>query len=526
MRALRRAPALAAALLLAGCSVDVEGAPCRVPWQGGDCPDGQACGNDLRCSTRALSCAAAGAHCVPGAQSECVAVPVDAGPDHVASRHCTAEDPVCGLRVVEDCTARQGMVCGQRDAAAALCECPDATGPIALVADATLGSPDARRPPFPRGVGPPECRFGNLWDAMEWTSILFGVGGASVTATGVFTRRADNSWPLTVGTSKTLRAAAGAAPVLRVDPQGVSTSGDTSQALIVVQGVLDGLAVEGATSVATGVKLRCGAGVPEVRNVAVRGGGTLTFGIVVGGIGGPGNACGGMVVNARVTGADTGLSLEPDPTGLATVLGGIFSGNRDGIRLRRGTMTIDADPATSTTKVRVEGNSGRGVVLDYNSAASVFDATLRLLDIDGNGREGIAWEANSLPSAAKLRFRSCTIHGNFKTATGDTAGGVSLPAEATSISLLELTGSSIWSNGGAQLSLFASPTVAAFGTDACGADANWIGGCGEAISISNPSATWLDVYGTYFSTLNGNVRRAAGSLSCVRTDFPSPPTCE
>ena len=48
--------ALAAALLaLAGCKVEVEGAPCSVPGQGADCPSGQACGNDLRCSMAAAS---------------------------------------------------------------------------------------------------------------------------------------------------------------------------------------------------------------------------------------------------------------------------------------------------------------------------------------------------------------------------------------------------------------------------------------------------------------------------------------
>jgi hypothetical protein len=46
--------ALATALLLAGCQVDLEGAACAVPGSSDQCPSGQRCGVDLRCSSSPL----------------------------------------------------------------------------------------------------------------------------------------------------------------------------------------------------------------------------------------------------------------------------------------------------------------------------------------------------------------------------------------------------------------------------------------------------------------------------------------
>jgi hypothetical protein len=59
---MRCAGAILLALALAACGVDVEGAPCATPGEITNCPTGQACGADLRCSVKALDCA----KCVPG----------------------------------------------------------------------------------------------------------------------------------------------------------------------------------------------------------------------------------------------------------------------------------------------------------------------------------------------------------------------------------------------------------------------------------------------------------------------------
>jgi hypothetical protein len=65
--ALRLPLAAALAALLGGCVVDVDGAPCAVSGQSTDCPSGQACGNDHRCSARAQACVSSGSRCEPGA---------------------------------------------------------------------------------------------------------------------------------------------------------------------------------------------------------------------------------------------------------------------------------------------------------------------------------------------------------------------------------------------------------------------------------------------------------------------------
>ena len=106
--------AIGAALALAACTVNVEGAPCSAPGATVDCPDKQACGNDLRCSARALDCKTTGSMCTPG-PAECISAQV--------SKRCDGSDPVCGTWVTDDCAAR-GMGCGTRGSSGA-CECPE-----------------------------------------------------------------------------------------------------------------------------------------------------------------------------------------------------------------------------------------------------------------------------------------------------------------------------------------------------------------------------------------------------------------
>jgi hypothetical protein len=525
MRARSLAPALAAALLLAACSVDVEGAPCTKPWvASGECPDGQACGNDLRCSTRAFACAASrDAHCVPGAGSECVGVQVDPDTVHNASRHCTASDPVCGRWVVDDCTARDGMVCGQRDAAAALCECPDPdVDTSVLVADAVQGSPDASRAPFPRGVGPPQCRFASLWDALAATTV-FGIAPAKVVAMdGVFV---DTRVPLLVKQQVTLAAADPAhPPTLRGSP------GAGSAPLFEVQGVLDGFRVLGGGAPGIGVQVACRGrvpvsafGVPEVRNVSLDGGGILDLGIVVGTLPDGSTGCGGVVQGASVTGvARDALRLEPETWGTARVQGGSFGGSGVGIHATRGTMTIDPDPATSAV-VRVAANAGVGVLVDNLHVAAVLDVTLNGLDVSANGGPGIAAGNNAFPAAAKVRIRASDVHGNGK-ATAAADGGILFPVSATSIAIFELSGTRVWSNAGDQVAIAASPTAAVgLPSASCDATANWIGCAGTNASIANLRSTpTLNVYGTFFSLpVSGDV----SGTSCAGT-FPAAPVCE
>ena len=60
---MRAAIVAVATLALVACQVNVEGAHCNQPGSAEQCPSGQACGNDGRCSERAAAC---GARCTPG----------------------------------------------------------------------------------------------------------------------------------------------------------------------------------------------------------------------------------------------------------------------------------------------------------------------------------------------------------------------------------------------------------------------------------------------------------------------------
>jgi hypothetical protein len=232
-----------------------------------------------------------------------------------------------------------------------------------------------------------------------------------------------------------------------------------------------------------------------------------------------------------VTGSATALSLEPDPAGVATVLGGSFGGNGDGIRVRRGTVIVEPDPATSTTKVRVAGNGGTGVLLDSAFLGAALDATLQGLDVSGNGGAGVSATGNPFPASARVRIRASDVHGNGKVALSrgtlaQAAGGVLLPALAASMSLFELSGSRVWSNAGDQVVIFASPTVSTLGVPGCGATSSWIGCAGTGASVANPSSQWLDVYGTLYGGYSGNVRSAGAACTGAEPGFPAAPACE
>jgi hypothetical protein len=118
MRALALAVA-AAALLLAACGVDTEGAPCAA---NDNCPAGQGCGANLRCSAKALACTS----CRPddrrcaddGAVATCVA----------------AADAVCSSWSAAPCSA--GQVCGDASSA---CVAPYALALSAPAANALVG---------------------------------------------------------------------------------------------------------------------------------------------------------------------------------------------------------------------------------------------------------------------------------------------------------------------------------------------------------------------------------------------------
>ncbi len=74
--------ALAAALALAGCQVNLEGAACSAPGSSGQCPSGQSCGLDQRCASNpVMTCPAPGAELVvdPDAPAGAPGAPAPSG---------------------------------------------------------------------------------------------------------------------------------------------------------------------------------------------------------------------------------------------------------------------------------------------------------------------------------------------------------------------------------------------------------------------------------------------------------------
>jgi hypothetical protein len=215
-----RVVGLAAALALAACQVDVDGAVCAEPGTTTDCPSGQACGNDLRCSARALGCVAT--RCTPG--------PVFcAARDGTEAYGCVDADPVCG--------------------APAKVSCFD-----------SLGEALAKAAAHARESGAPT------------TVSIQGGPGADV----VFGLETGEVFPLEVAEGVTL-VGAGA-------PAGASViRAGEAPSILAVSGAVRGLRVESEGAAGTGIAVSCGSGgtVPTLVDVVVDGSNALTRGLSV-----------------------------------------------------------------------------------------------------------------------------------------------------------------------------------------------------------------------------------------------------
>ena len=469
--------AFAAALLVAGCSVNLDGAPCREAGTTRDCPGGQACGNDLRCSARALACA--GSRCTPGEGGACLDPEgLPSGVDR--ARRCTDADRVCGSWELEPCAAN-GFVCGLRSGAAR-CECPEYAGTVVVAGPA--GSPSRDGYPYPRGQESPRlCRFGKLGDALDAagahtaaaTVRIEGEAGAAV----VFGAATGEAFPLRVGSNVTVLAApAPAGPSVIRGAPGAAT-------LVVVQGAAEGLRVEAGGATGTGVSLSCGAsGAPSLRQVAVDGGGVvldpdgavtagLSAGVVVGG------TCGARLTGVGVEAvAGPALSIEPASAATVEVLGGRFGGSRVGIRLLGGKVAVGTDPE-SAASVAVSGNTSVGVAVGSGTgSATVLDAALDGLTIAGNGGAGVV--VGGLASTSKVRILRCDVRGNGEVSpewSGFLADGVrrvgGVLVANLALATFSFHGNRLWSNAGDQLAFDTGATFSiAPESGTCGPDSN------------------------------------------------------
>ncbi len=475
--------AIAAASLLAGCRVDVNGAPCTMPGFATDCPDGQACGNDLRCSARALACAES--RCSPG-ESHC-----SAELPNTAIRCDDAADPVCGRWVQDDCGAREMECPGVHGSDG--CECPVYIG-TTIVAD-RRGSPSASARPFPTGKPePPECRFGRLGDALAAASSLAptaaiveidGAAGDPV----VFGTTTGEDWPLFVATNVTVLAAP--------PPAGptVIRGGPGAATLVDVRGALEGIRVEAGGATGTGVVASCAAGgFPTLRHVAVAGGGTLDVdGTVTAGLAqgvavvtAPGG-CGARLTGVQVTGvAGPALTIGPvDPAAATTVevLGGSFGASNTGVWIRGGRVTLNTDPETAASVV-ASGNAWEGVVVGGQGDRLPFSTTavevaLERVVIDGNGGTGLVLAELPLsPAQSRVRASGCDLHGNgaarpaqYGSASARRSAGGALVDLREMITEFTFGGNRLWSNQGDDLA-FQSNASWSISPGVCGSSSN------------------------------------------------------
>jgi hypothetical protein len=503
--------ALAAALLQTACTVHVDGAPCAVPGTTTDCPADQACGNDLRCSARALACIAS--RCTPNVAScSSSKVATSVRCDHAA-------DPVCGRLVEEDCGAR-GLVCGASRSGA--CECPEYVGTVVVAHPG--GSPSRSAVPFPRGqASPRECSFGTLTDAFATLAgttapSLVVIAGGDPGADVVFGTATGESWPLVVPANVTVRAAPApsGASVIRggTDPAAIGT-------LVRVQGTLEHIRIEGGGASGVGLELTCGAaGAPVLRDVVVDGVGHLDPGLAItpalrAGVAVVGS-CGATLERVGVTGvAGPALSVEPG-AGAVQVAGGSYSGSEIGVWLRGGSTLLVPDGASS---VSVSGNAWLGVLVGGGVAApaplvSVPGATLDRVVVSGNGGVGVVI-SRLVEASSSVQLRGCDVSANGRdpariVTSGPSGnerpvGGALIAVQTPAI--IGYRGNRLWSNSGDQL-VIDSDSSWQLGPGSCGADTNLF-----ACVSEGPAQYSLRKVG------------AAGTVTAVFCRWPgSPPT--
>ncbi len=381
---MRAAFAIAAALLLAACRVDVEGAHCTLPGSASECPDGQACGNDLKCSARAAACTARcdldARRCVPGnAVETCVA----------------SADPICGSwQRSDDCQAKE-LLCSTTTSQGAACDCP-ANATAEFAAD-----PENTQPaPHPSGAATPKaCRFSRLGDALAAAAAhpgaatvrAYGTAGTSV----VFGASSGDTLPLVVASNVTLVGAAG---VLDTTIRG---DGPSAATIVAVSGTVEGIRVTNVSQAGAGVELTCVSAEPALRDVTVSSGTPkLKAGIAIAG------PCGATLQRVDASGA-SGAALDvtaASPANLVTVTGSRFHGSGTGIHASGAKLVVGPDGATAS---EVTGNAGTGILVDGTNAV---DVTLTGVVVAANGGTGVV--VRDVPATSTFRMSGCDVHSN------------------------------------------------------------------------------------------------------------------
>lgn len=443
---MRLAALLWAAVVLAACTVEVEGAPCAVPGATADCPRDQACGNDLRCSARALACA--GSRCTPAVGGDCLDDPVGLATGTAYARRCVDADPVCGAWDVAPCEA--GLACGHQSGGAA-CECPvNLTGVLNVAPDGGRIGP----PLFPSGAASPAgCAFATLSDALDRANALHALDPSS----DVTVRAIGAS----AGQPRSFSAATGERFPLRLGA-GVSLVSDgpfdDKRYEIVYARPATGtvaLALEGPGSLLAGFTIRngdggledaavltsCAVGPVFVSSVVVEGRGDDSARL---GTGLLGSACPTVVDGLEVRDvAEAAISWSASTLVIANSV--LTRSGGAGLRLRGGTL--------EATGIRVAENAGMGIDAATGGRKRVVLARSRIVR---NGDTGLGVEGGT------ASISRSTIFGNRATTRWSSpshlwgiarlAGGIVL-----SSTLLETWAANrVYSNSGDQVLSLAS----------------------------------------------------------------------
>jgi hypothetical protein len=477
-----RAPAIVAAALLGACTVEVDGAPCTAPGTTSECPGGQACGNDRRCSARALACAAS--RCTPGVGGDCLADPVGLGTGTTHARRCSEVDPVCGAWVVDAC-ASQGRLCGKRSGGAR-CECPTTTARDLTV---TPAGALTNALPFATGAAsPPGCAFRTITDALvraRELRVLDPSSAVTVTVTGVaagetyaFSGTRGERFPLVVPDNVALRSdgpAGGGTYEILLDAASATSAAVVLESSSTLQGFTVRNVDRESSTVAIDVPCAVSGTPPFVSRVIVEGRGDSGARL---GIGLRALPCSVVSTDLEVRNA----AVAGVWASSFSASGGAVSGNGSGIVQSGGTLILDG--------VRVAGNAARGVEA-FGSTAIVRNSR-----IVRNGDTGLVLR----DLRAGTEIRGNTVWGNGATtnwgrswllrpAGGVVCAGASPPEPSGFL----FSGNRIYANRGDQI-IVAGPeaTIWTLGSSTC-ADAN-VSGCYDKATPSADQASYRGIF--------------------------------
>jgi hypothetical protein len=377
-----RAVLLAAALGLSACSVEVEGAACSAAGDTAECPSGQRCGLDLKCSTRAASatcalCPRDATRCGTGSQSNVEKCSHDS-------------DSVCGnWEVSSVCGADQEC---DGSASDHVCRCAVFTVDPAGAAAQTA------------------CRYAAIKDAIKDAG-----------------DRGKNRVLLGGDAGQTYGTALADANGIDV-PAGMMLAGADSppapgSRILVLSGGSEGVKL-GAGASLFGVKVRRGSGGPLV---AVRvtgtspvsaasldtvivdkdGSGAFEIGVLVEGSGGV-RLDGIQVLGATAAGMDV-ARIDVDQA--VVVNDAVLDGNAIGVKLERGDLTLSTSRILRSSAEGISSQLGQtglarltvlGGIVARGLSVGVAVTNLDLLDLEQTQICGNAGRNQSLLSTTRL----------------------------------------------------------------------------------------------------------------------------